>query len=78
MGEIKTLLHDPDLTTQKVAKVLLELAKETCMVSAEECNEAFHILADCKIGEVYGGAPSDKSENVQKDAEEPENGPTMY
>lgn len=74
--ELVALLDDPDPTTQKMAEALWELTQETRMVSTEECNEAFDILADWQLRDAYG-TPNGAPNVSQKAAEEPERGPTM-
>lgn len=77
-SEIKTLLQDADFATQKAAEALWRLAKETYMISTEECNEAFDILAKWEMYKAYGVVLSDNTDDIQQNFEETENDFTLH
>lgn len=73
--ELRTLLEDPDPSTQTVAKALWELGQETRAVSTEDCHEAFDVLGNWQMREAFD--PMEDTPAAQEAAGSQECGPTM-
>lgn len=60
-GEVEQLLHSSDQKTRMLAETLRHFEGKNWTVSRSECLEAFEVLADAEMSEVFGQSGLDRA-----------------